>query len=100
MIGIIIFSNTYSSHLFSVQPRVATFAAQGITMAHYMEGASYTKGPTQNISIRVSSMLRNFGGEVLCDATVEVSSWISGCIANAYSVAPHLEFVTTVANHH
>ena len=49
---------------YAVQPRVATFAAQGITMAHYMEGASYTKGPTQNISIRMSSMLRNFGGEV------------------------------------
>lgn len=25
---------------YAVQPRVATFAAQGITMAHYMEGAS------------------------------------------------------------
>ena len=40
-------------------------------MAHYMEGAAYTVGPTNNISIRNSSMLRNFGGEVLCDATVE-----------------------------
>lgn len=40
-------------------------------MAHYMEGAAYTVGPTQNISIRMSSLLRNFGGEVLCDATVE-----------------------------
>mmetsp|Transcript_18929 Transcript_18929/g.28818 ORF Transcript_18929/g.28818 Transcript_18929/m.28818 type:complete len:678 (+) Transcript_18929:87-2120(+) len=56
---------------YAVQPREATFAAQGITMAHYMEGASYTVGPTGNISIRNSSMLRNFGGEVLCDATVE-----------------------------
>ena len=36
-----------------------------------MEGAAYTVGPTGNISIRNSSMLRNFGGEVLCDATVE-----------------------------
>ena len=36
-----------------------------------MEGAAYTVGPTNNISIRNSSMLRNFGGEVLCDATVE-----------------------------
>lgn len=51
---------------YAVQPRVATFAAQGITMAHYMEGAAYTKGPTQNISIRMSSMLRNFGGEGEC----------------------------------
>ena len=57
-----------SHHL---QPREATFAAQGITMAHYMEGAAYTVGPTGNLSIRNSSMLRNFGGEVLCDATVE-----------------------------
>lgn len=56
---------------YAVQPRVATFAAQGITMAHYMEGAAYTVGPTQNISIRSSSMLREMGGEVLCDATVE-----------------------------
>ena len=56
---------------YAVQPRVATFAAQGITMAHYMEGAAYTVGPTQNISVRMSSMLREMGGEALCDATVE-----------------------------
>ena len=56
---------------YAVQPRVATFVAQGITMAHYMEGAAYTVGPTQNISIRSSSLLREMGGEVLCDATVE-----------------------------
>ena len=56
---------------YAVQPRVATFAAQGITMAHYAEGASYTVGPTQNLSIRMSSMLREMGGDVLCDATVE-----------------------------
>lgn len=49
----------------------ATFAAQGITMAHYAEGASYTVGPTNNISIRLSSMVREMGGEVFCDATVE-----------------------------
>lgn len=30
-----------------------------------------TVGPTQNISIRMSSILRNFGGEALCDATVK-----------------------------
>lgn len=40
-------------------------------MAHYMEGAAYTVGPTQNISIRSAAMLREMGGEVLCDATVE-----------------------------
>jgi all-trans-retinol 13,14-reductase len=56
---------------YAVQPRVATFAAQGITMAHYAEGAAYTVGCTNNISIRMSSMLRAMGGEVLCDATVE-----------------------------
>lgn len=56
---------------YAVQPRVATFAAQGITMAHYSEGAAYTVGPTQNISIRESSILRAMGGEVLMDATVE-----------------------------
>ena len=57
--------------MFVPKPRVATFAAQGITMARYTEGASYTIGPTQNIPVRLSSMLRNFGGEVLCDATVD-----------------------------
>lgn len=56
---------------YAVQPRVATFAAQGITMAHYAEGAAYTVGCTNNISIRMSSCLRAFGGDVLCDATVE-----------------------------
>ena len=56
---------------YAVQPRVATFAAQGITMAHYAQGAAYTVGCTNNISIRMSSMLRAMGGEVLCDATVE-----------------------------
>ncbi|KAG7338997.1 FAD dependent oxidoreductase [Nitzschia inconspicua] len=55
---------------YAVQPRVATFAAQAITMAHYMEGASYTVGPTQNISIRSTAMVHAMGGEVLCDATV------------------------------
>ena len=56
---------------YAVQPREATYVAQGITMAHYMEGAAYTIGPTQNISIRSSSMVREMGGEVMCDATVE-----------------------------
>lgn len=39
-------------------------------MAHYMEGASYTVGATQNMSIRTSSMVRKMGGEALTDATV------------------------------
>jgi all-trans-retinol 13,14-reductase len=56
---------------YAVQPRDATFAAHGITMAHYMEGAAYTVGPTQNISIRSSSLLRELGGEVLVDAAVQ-----------------------------
>ena len=40
-------------------------AAHGVTMAHYSDGACYCIGPTQNISIRESSLLREFGGEVL-----------------------------------
>lgn len=55
---------------YAVQPREATWAAHGITMAHYLQGASYTVGATQNISIRSTSMVREFGGEVLVDATV------------------------------
>ena len=56
---------------YAVQPRDATFAAHGITMAHYMDGAAYTVGPTQSISIRSASLLREFGGEVLVDAAVQ-----------------------------
>jgi all-trans-retinol 13,14-reductase len=55
---------------YAVQPREATMAAHGVTMAHYMDGASYTVGATQKISIRLTSMVRSFGGEVLVDATV------------------------------
>lgn len=55
---------------YAVQPRDATFAAHGITMAHYLKGAAYTVGPTQNISVRSSSLLREMRGEVLIDATV------------------------------
>lgn len=39
-------------------------------MAHYIEGASYTVGATQNISIRSASLLRQTGGQALVDATV------------------------------
>ena len=46
-------------------------AAHGVTMAHYSDGACYCVGPTQNISIRESSLLREFGGEVLVNATVK-----------------------------
>jgi len=56
---------------YAVQPRVATFAAQGITMAHYAEGAAYTVGPTQNLSIRSLAVVRAMGGQTLCNATVE-----------------------------
>ena len=49
---------------YAVQPREATMAAHGITMAHYVDGASYTVGATQKISIRLTSMTRAFGGEV------------------------------------
>lgn len=55
---------------YAVQPRESTMAAHGITMAHYMQGAAYTVGATQNISIRSSSMVRSMGGEVLADVTV------------------------------
>ena len=55
---------------YAVQPRDATMAAHGVTMSHYRDGAAYTVGPTQNISIRTTSMVREFGGEVLVDATV------------------------------
>jgi phytoene dehydrogenase-like protein len=55
---------------YAVQPRQATMAAHGITMAHYVDGASYTVGATQKISIRLTSMVRSFGGEVFVDATV------------------------------
>ncbi|CAB9507916.1 All-trans-retinol 13,14-reductase [Seminavis robusta] len=55
---------------YAVQPREATMAAHGITMAHYMDGGSYTVGATQKISIRLTSMVRAYGGEVFVDATV------------------------------
>jgi all-trans-retinol 13,14-reductase len=55
---------------YAVQPRDATMAAHGVTMAHYMDGASYTVGSTQKISVRLTSMVRNFGGEVFVDATI------------------------------
>jgi all-trans-retinol 13,14-reductase len=55
---------------YAVQPREATMAAHGVTMSHYMDGGSYTVGPTQNISIRMTSMVRSFGGDVFVDATV------------------------------
>jgi phytoene dehydrogenase-like protein len=56
---------------YAVQPKLATFAAHGITMAHYLDGAAYTVGPTQNISIRSTSVVREMGGQALVDATVE-----------------------------
>jgi len=53
-------------------------AAHGVTMAHYKDGASYCVGPTQQISIRSSSMVRAFGGEALVDATVREISIENG----------------------
>jgi all-trans-retinol 13,14-reductase len=55
---------------YAVQPRDATFAAHGVTAAHYITGGAYTVGATQNISTRLTSMCRSFGGEALIDATV------------------------------
>ncbi len=53
-----------------MQPKEATFAAHGVTAAHYFNGGAYTVGATQNISTRLTSMCRSFGGEALIDATV------------------------------
>jgi len=55
---------------YAVQPKEATFAAHGVTAAHYFNGGAYTVGATQNISTRLTSMVRSFGGEALIDATV------------------------------
>lgn len=55
---------------YGVQPRDASMAAHGVTAEHYIEGGSYTVGPTQNISINLTSVVRAYGGEVLVDAKV------------------------------
>lgn len=55
---------------YAVQPREASIAAHGVTMSHYIDGAAYTKGPTQHISVHLASVVRSFGGEVLVDACV------------------------------
>ena len=55
---------------YAVQPREATMAAHGVTMAHYMDGACYSVGATQKISLRSTSLVRALGGEALVDATV------------------------------
>jgi len=55
---------------YAVQPKEATLAAHGVTATHYMDGGSYTVGATQNYSMRATSAVRCFGGEVLVDATV------------------------------
>jgi len=55
---------------YAVQPREATMAAHGVTMSHYMDGACYCVGATQQISIRSTSLVRACGGEALIDATV------------------------------
>jgi all-trans-retinol 13,14-reductase len=90
---------------YAVQPRDATFAAHGITMAHYMAGAAYTVGATQNISIRSSSLLREMGGEVLTDATVRkiliengraVGVQVSNTTALAEATDPHAVPVTEI----
>ncbi|KAG7346824.1 FAD dependent oxidoreductase [Nitzschia inconspicua] len=55
---------------YAVQPREATMAAHGVTMAHYIDGACYSVGATQKISLRSTAVVRAMGGEVLVDATV------------------------------
>ena len=39
-------------------------------MAHYMDGACYSVGATQKVSMRSTSVVRALGGEALVDATV------------------------------
>jgi phytoene dehydrogenase-like protein len=56
---------------YAVQPREATMAAHGVTMAHYINGASYTVGATMNMTQRMASVVRARGGEVYCNATVQ-----------------------------
>lgn len=55
---------------YAVQPREATWAAHGVTATHYMTGGAYSVGATQNISTRLTSTCRSYGGEALIDATV------------------------------
>jgi all-trans-retinol 13,14-reductase len=55
---------------YGVQPRDASMAAHGVTAEHYIDGGSYTVGPTQHISINLLSVVRAYGGEALADATV------------------------------
>jgi len=55
---------------YAVQPREATMAAHGVTMAHYMQGACYSVGATQKISMRSTAVVRALGGEALVNATV------------------------------
>jgi len=56
---------------YAVQPREASMAAHGVTMAHYSGGSAYPVGSTQGISVRMTSVVRAFGGEVFTDATVQ-----------------------------
>jgi hypothetical protein len=55
---------------YAVQPRDATMAAHGVTMAHYIDGACYSVGATQKISLRSSAVVRALGGDALVNATV------------------------------
>ena len=55
---------------YGTQPKVASLAAHGVTAEHYIDGGSYTVGPTQNISIRLTSVISSCGGQVLVGATV------------------------------
>eukprot|EP00808_Paulinella_micropora_P004458 g35280.t1 len=55
---------------YAVQPRQATMAAHGVTLMHYVDGGSYSVGPTQNISRRLAAVLPDAGGKAMVDATV------------------------------
>jgi all-trans-retinol 13,14-reductase len=49
---------------------MSAVAAHGVTMAHYSDGACYSVGATQQISLRSTSLVRACGGEAFVDATV------------------------------
>eukprot|EP00457_Paulinella_chromatophora_P001798 gb/GEZN01001800.1/.p1 GENE.gb/GEZN01001800.1/~~gb/GEZN01001800.1/.p1 ORF type:complete len:678 (-),score=70.35 gb/GEZN01001800.1/:694-2727(-) len=55
---------------YAVQPAQATLAAHGVTLMHYLDGGSYSVGPTQDISRRLAKPVIQNGGAVLVGVTV------------------------------
>mmetsp|Transcript_8993 Transcript_8993/g.12794 ORF Transcript_8993/g.12794 Transcript_8993/m.12794 type:complete len:715 (-) Transcript_8993:40-2184(-) len=56
---------------YAVQPMESSMAAHGVTMSHYMNGGSYTVGPTQNISVNLTSVMRSYGSEAFVEVDVK-----------------------------